>query len=117
MLWDFLMLFINWRRKNMSNTYVTLDEFMNEQGDYVWVMAEAYTINNKFPLGHGAKSIFFIQQFIKLSMEEIACIYWHMGAYNLDNNSYGELGQALEKHPLALALQEADMEASHMLEI
>ena len=87
------------------------------KGDYVWTMAESYTCNDRFPLGHGAKSVFFIQQFMKLSMEEIACIYWHMGAYNLNSNSYGELGEALEKYPLALALQEADMEASHMLEI
>lgn len=33
--WDFLMLFIDWRRKNMSNKYVTLDEFINGRGDFV----------------------------------------------------------------------------------
>lgn len=86
------------------------------KGDYVWTMTESYTYNNRFPLGHGAKSIFFIQQFIKLSMEEIACIYWHMGAY-CDSSQWGELGDALEKYPLALALQEADMEAAHLLEV
>lgn len=86
------------------------------KGDYVWVMAEAYTTNNKFPLGHGAKSVFFIQQFMKLSMEEIACIYWHMGAY-CDSSQWTELGNAFEKYPLAMALHEADMEATHMVEI
>ena len=86
------------------------------KGDYVWVMAEAYTTNNKFPLGHGAKSVFFIQQFMKLTMEEIACIYWHMGAY-CDSSQWTELGNAFEKYPLAMALHEADMEATHMLEI
>lgn len=86
------------------------------KGDYVWTMAEAYTINNKFPLGHGAKSIFFIQKFMNLTMEEIACIYWHMGAY-CDSSQYNELNDAIEKNPLVLALQEADMEATHMLEI
>ena len=86
------------------------------KGDYVWTMAESYTYNNRFPIGHGAKSVFFIQQFIKLSMEEIACIYWHMGAY-CGSDQWNELGDAYEKYPLALALHEADMEASHMLEI
>ena len=86
------------------------------KGDYVWTMTESYTYNNRFPLGHGAKSVFFIQQFIKLSIEEIACIYWHMGAY-CDSNQWNELGDAFEKYPLALALHEADMEAGHMLEI
>lgn len=86
------------------------------KGDYVWIMAEAYTTNNKFPLGHGAKSVFFIQQFMKLTMEEIACIYWHMGAY-CDSSQWTELGNAFEKYPLAMALHEADMEATHMVEI
>lgn len=86
------------------------------KGDYVWTMTESYTYNNRFPLGHGAKSVFFIQQFIKLSMEEIACIYWHMGAY-CDSSQWNELGDAYEKYPLAMALHEADMEASHMLEV
>ena len=86
------------------------------KGDYVWTMTESYTYNNRFPLGHGAKSVFFIQQFIKLSMEEIACIYWHMGAY-CDSNQWSELGDAFEKYPLALALHESDMEATHLLEV
>lgn len=86
------------------------------KGDYVWTMAEAYTKNNKFPIGHGAKSVFFIQQFMKLTMEEIACIYWHMGAY-CGSDQWSELGEAFDKYPLALALHEADMEATHMLEV
>ena len=86
------------------------------KGSYVWTMMESYTYNNKFPIGHGSKSVFFIQQFMKLSIEEIACIYWHMGAY-CGSDQWTELGQAQEKYPLALALHEADMEASHMLEI
>lgn len=89
----------------------------DSKGDFVWMEVPTYVIDNKFPLGHGSKSIFFIQQFMKLTMEEIACIYWHMGAYNLDSSCYGELGKAIEKHPLVLALQEADMEASHLLEV
>ena len=86
------------------------------KGDYVWAMLESYTYNNRFPIGHGAKSVFFIQQFMKLSIEEITCIYWHMGAY-CGSDQWSELGNAYEKYPLALALHEADMEASHMLEI
>ena len=89
----------------------------DSKGDFVWMEVPTYVTDNKFPLGHGSKSIFFIQQFMKLTMEEIACIYWHMGAYNLDSSCYGELSKAIEKHPLVLALQEADMEASHLLEV
>ena len=89
----------------------------DSKGDFVWMEVPTYVTDNRFPMGHGAKSVFIIQQFMKLSMEEIATIYWHMGAYNLDSSCYGELGSAIEKYPLVLALQEADMEASHLLEV
>ena len=88
----------------------------DSKGKFIWEEVPSYSYNNKFPLGHGAKSVFFIQQFMKLSMEEIACIYWHMGAY-CGSDQWSELGNAYEKYPLALALHEADMEASHLLEI
>ena len=89
----------------------------DSKGDFIWLELPTYVVNNKFPLGHGAKTVFMIQQFMKLSMEEIACIYWHMGAYGLNDKDCNELGSAIEKYPLVLALQEADMEASHLLEV
>lgn len=89
----------------------------DSKGEFVWMEVPTYVVDNKFPLGHGAKSVFFIQQFVKLTMEEIASIYWHMGAYNLDSMSCNDMNSAMEKYPLALALQEADMEATHLLEV
>lgn len=86
------------------------------KGEFIWETIPAYTINNRYPLGHGSKSVFFILQFMRLTMEEIACINWHMGAY-CDKDQWGELGQAYEKYPLAMALHEADMEATHLLEV
>ena len=67
-------------------------------------------------LGHGNKSVVFLMQFITMSMEEITAITFHMGAY-CDSSLWNELGQAYEKYPLALALHEADMEATHLLEV
>lgn len=86
------------------------------KGDYVWRMVDGYSVNNKYPLGHGSKSVFFIQQYLKLTIQEMAAIYWHMGAY-CDSSQWSELGDAMDKYPLVLALQEADMEASHILEV
>lgn len=88
----------------------------DSKGDFVWMEMPTYVTDNRFPMGHGAKSIFFIQQFMKLSMEEIACIYWHMGAYGLNDADCRELGKAIERYPLILALQEADMESTYLLE-
>ena len=86
------------------------------KGDYIWETVPCYTVDNKYPLGHGSKSVYFILQYIKLTMEEIAAITHHMGAY-CDSSLWNELGQAYEKYPLALALHQADMEATHILEV
>ena len=88
----------------------------DDKGNYIWETAPYYTIDNKYPLGHGSKSVVFILQYMKLTMEEITAITYHMGAY-CDSAQWNELGQAYEKYPLALALHEADMEATHILEV
>ena len=86
------------------------------KGDFIWETVPCYTVDNKYPLGHGSKSVVFISKYINLSMEEIIAITWHMGAY-CDSTQWNELGQAYEMYPLALALHQADMEATHILEV
>ena len=87
----------------------------DNNGDYIWETVPCYTIKNKFPLGHGSKSVVFILQYLKLTMQEITAITFHMGAY-CDSSQWNELGEAYEKYPLALALHESDMEATYLLE-
>lgn len=86
------------------------------KGDFIWETVPCYKVDNKYPLGHGNKSVIFILQFMKLSMEEITAITYHMGAY-CDSSMWNELGQAYKKYPLTLALHQADMEASNLLEV
>lgn len=86
------------------------------KGSYIWETVPCYTVENKYPLGHGCKSVFFILQYIKLSMEEISAINYHMGAY-CDSSLWNELGAAYDKWPVTLALHEADMEATHLIEV
>ena len=86
------------------------------QGSFIWETVPCYVVDNKYPLGHGNKSVVFLMKYITLSMQEIAAITFHMGAY-CDSSLWNELGQAYEKYPLALALHEADMEATHILEV
>lgn len=49
-LWQVLLTFLNWityeRKKDMSDKYVTLDEFMNERGE--WVKQVVYKVNGDF---------------------------------------------------------------------
>ena len=80
----------------------------------VWERVPYYTIRDALPYGHGEKSVYMIQGFMRLTREEAFAIRYHMGfSGNEDKNS---VGRALEMFPLALAVSVADMEASYYLE-
>ena len=73
----------------------------------------SYTVKDHFPFGHGEKSVFLIQRFMKLAEPEALAIRWHMGAYDdaARGGSYS-LSAAMERTPLVLALHTADMMAT-----
>ena len=84
----------------------------NEQG--VWEKVPYYTVRDTLPYGHGEKSVYMIQSFMRLTRDEAFAIRYHMGfSGNEDKNS---VGRALEMFPLALAGNVADMEATYYLE-
>lgn len=84
----------------------------NAQG--VWEKVPYYTVRDQLPYGHGEKSVYIISGFMRLTREEAFAIRFHMGFSG--NEDKGLVGQALEKFPLALALNVADMEAAYYLE-
>lgn len=61
-------------------------------------------INNTFPTGHSEKSIFLIQQFIKLTNDEIIAINSHMGYADDRCKQYNEFQRSYDICPLALFL-------------
>lgn len=67
--------------------------------------------------GHGEKSVILLQQFWTLTDEEIACIRWHMGAYETDTKMWTYYGNAIEKYPNVLYTHTADMIASKIVGI
>ena len=79
-----------------------------------WEKVPYYTIEDAFPYGHGEKSVFLIERFVRLKPAEATAIRWHMGFSGPEDNR--TVGQALQKYPLAFALSVADMEASYFLE-
>lgn len=64
--------------------------------------------------GHGDKSVIIAQQYIDLTDEEIACIRWHMGAFEKDPKQWEYYGRAVEKYPNVLWTHTADMVASRI---
>lgn len=85
----------------------------NEEGK--WESYDAYTIKEKFCFGgHGSKSVFIVQSFIKLTPEEATAINCHMGAFG-DNSD--NVGKSFEQYPLAFMLHVADCAATFMREV
>ncbi len=97
-----------------TNYYIV--DFRNKKNsDGVWVKEPYYTVNDTIPYGHGEKSVMMISKFIKLTMEEMYAIRWHMG-FTEPKELYGTISSVYEKFPLALALHEADLEATYLIE-
>ena len=65
--------------------------------------------------GHGDKSVIMLQKYSELTDEEIACIRWHMGAYETDTKMWEYYGRAIEKYPNVLYTHTADMIASKIM--
>ena len=85
----------------------------NEEG--VWEQVAAFNFEDPEPFGHGEKSVFLISKFLRLTNEEAYAIRFHMG-FSEEKCQYKSLGEAMEKYPIVLALHEADLEASKLLE-
>lgn len=99
-----------------SGFYKTeLRNHKNEQGQ--WEKVPVYAIEDHFPMGHGEKSVWLIERFVRLTAEESVAIRWHMGGFDdaVRGGSYA-ISAAYEKYPLALKLHMADMYASYILE-
>ena len=79
-----------------------------------WEKVPTYTFDDPRPYGHGEKSVYIANGYIRLTREEAMAIRWHMGFSGTEDNR--TVGQAFQKYPLAFALATADREASEVLE-
>jgi hypothetical protein len=79
-----------------------------------WEKQPFYQVEDQFSYGHGEKSVFLIERFMHLKVEEAVAIRWHMGGFDesVKGGSYAISG-AFEKYPLALLLHVADMKATY----
>ena len=82
-----------------------------------WEKVPSYSVEDLFPYGHGEKSVFLIERFMKLKVEEAVAIRWHMGGF--DDAARGgcfAISEAYDKYPLAVKLHIADLEATYLME-
>ena len=85
----------------------------NERGE--WVKAPYFAVNNTFPFGHGEKSVFMINTFMRLSGEEAMAINWHMGGFDdRVRSNPNSMGESFKIYPLCLFLHIADLTATYI---
>lgn len=65
--------------------------------------------------GHGDKSVMLLSQYLQLTLEEILCIRYHMGAF-VDREEWSDYTRAVHRFDTVLWTHHADMIASHILE-
>ena len=82
--------------------------------DGKWQSVPTYSFEDPLPYGHGEKSVYIVNGFIRLTREEAMAIRWHMGFSGTEDAR--TVGQAFQRFPLAFALATADMEATYFLE-
>lgn len=81
----------------------------NTKIDGKWTTVPYYAIDEQYLFGgHGSKSVYLIQQYMKLEQDEAAAINTHMGPSGNDYSCYN----TYRKYPLAMLLHTADMIAT-----
>lgn len=99
------------------NNYRLVEKWRKD-ADGQWESYEAYEYDkDALQMGHGAKSVFFLQRFIHLTVVEAQAIFWHMGAYDISPYaSLNGLSSAFETNQLAFLIHRADMAATYAVE-
>ncbi|MGN1258922.1 MAG: hydrolase [Christensenellales bacterium] len=87
---------------------------VKEKGE--WVQKPYYVVDEKLPYGHGEKSVYIINGFIRLTREEAIAINWHMGGFDhrVQGGNGTSVGESYKKFPLALWLHLSDMQATYL---
>lgn len=93
--------------------FYTTEKRNRKNEDGKWESYDAYAVKEKFCFGgHGSKSVFIVQSFIKLTPEEAAAINCHMSSWDGNQN----VGSAYAQFPLAWVLHVADEAAGYFRE-
>ena len=78
-------------------------EMRNVKENGTWVQKPFYKVEDNLPYGHGEKSVYIINGFLRLTREEAMAINWHMGGFDsrVRGGFYG-LDQVFYTYPTSL---------------
>ena len=98
------------------NKYVLHTRNIKNEATGQWEKVPYYSVGeNKFPYGHVEGSVWLIERFMRLSVEESIIIRWHMGGFDDAAKGY-DLSAAFRQYPNAMLLHIADMKATYLLD-
>ena len=82
-----------------------------------WEKRPYYSVEDAFPYGHGEKSVYLIERFVRLKPAEAMAIRWHMGGFDeaVKGGSFA-ISAAFDRYPLAVKLHLSDLEATYLRE-
>ena len=99
-----------------ANCYIK--DWKNVKVDGKWVQEEYWKWEEQFIYGHGTKSVYILQQYMRLYIEEAQAIRFHMGGREdpLTDNYERLFAQVFEKSKFAVILHLADNWSSFLIE-
>ena len=100
-----------------ANYYKTGSRNVKNEATGQWEKVPIFMVEDQFPYGHGEKSVYLIERFIRLKPVEAIAIRWHMGGFDdaVRGGSYA-ISNAFDEYPLAVKLHLADLEATYLVE-
>lgn len=97
------------------NYYEKVEKWKKDEKNR-WESYMGYKVIDKFPVGHGAKSIIIANKYVQLTEEQMIAIAHHMGAFMaVDSYSSMIYSDARNFSPLVTMLHAADMIAIDVL--
>lgn len=100
---------------DVCKCYTYKIDYRNVKENDVWVKKPFYAYDDALPFGHGEKSVYIINGFMRLTREEALAINWHMGGF--DKRVIGgamEFSKAYYKYPICVLLHTADILATYL---
>jgi hypothetical protein len=96
--------------------WLTKNPYNNPMPELPEEAPPSYKAVDDMPLGHGEKSLSFLQDFLNLDKDEKLAIRWHMGPWDI-YEYYGQKAfDEAKKVPLVNLLYISDYEASHLMD-
>ncbi len=105
---------------DICKTNFYIKEIRNKKVNGTWQEVEVWGVKDQLPMGHGEKSVYILNKYIRLTDPEALAIRWHLAGFepavHFSYPSGTPQKQAFRENPLVALLATADMAASYLLD-